>query len=83
MPSDWADQGWTATVNMRAEQLFFNFSFSSMRGRWLQPVQTTHYTCGIYGRDGQLSCIHSNLTERGTQRFNLSDRHLFAHRNIH
>ncbi|PWA31259.1 hypothetical protein CCH79_00002950 [Gambusia affinis] len=67
VPSDWADQGWTATVNMRAEQLFFNFSSSSMRGRWLQPVQMTHYTCGICARDDQQSCIHSNSTERGNR----------------
>ncbi|KAM7380761.1 hypothetical protein PAMP_004036 [Pampus punctatissimus] len=62
---DWDDLGWTATVSMRAEQLFFSCSSSSMRVLWSQPAQMTHYTCGISVRGGRLSCIHSNSTEKG------------------
>lgn len=45
------------------------YIFLVFRVRWSQPVQTTHYICGISVRGGRLSCIRSNSTERGKHKF--------------
>lgn len=59
---------------------FFSF-FRVFRGRWSQPVQMTPYICGISVRGGPLSCIHSNLTERGKHKFHwIKHTHICTHR---
>lgn len=53
----------------RQDSVLIFFCFLAFRGRWSQPVQMTHYICGIFVRGGRLSCIHSNSTERGKHTF--------------
>ncbi|CAM4603519.1 unnamed protein product [Leuciscus chuanchicus] len=61
----WDGREWTVIVSMRVGRQFSNCSFSSMRGRWSQPVRTTRCISGTYDSDVRLSYTLSNSTESG------------------